>query len=177
MDVGVANLTCCELPQNLTRPIPAEKFWNPGHPRRSVATPWDLQEPAPAGAPLKSPALRWPHVGTNNPPSGWCPRYFVRVSEEPEETPDTNSDDEIDFLRSTPVETVLGNYIFHLLQIAAVHLASSPPNLAAAQLAIDVVSAMVKTGDERLGEHVDLYRNAIAEVQQVYVRAAAKDAS
>jgi hypothetical protein len=38
---------------------------------------------------------------------------------------------------------------------------------------------MIKTGDERLGEHVDLYRNALAEVQQVYVRAAsaAKDSA
>jgi len=75
-------------------------------------------------------------------------------------------------LRSTPVATILGNHIFHLIQLAAVHLASSPPNLADAQLTIDVVNAMVRSGGDRLGEHVDLYRNAIAEVQQVYVRAA-----
>jgi hypothetical protein len=30
----------------------------------------------------------------------------------------------------------------------------------------------LQAGGERLGEHVDLYRNALAEVQQVYVRAA-----
>jgi len=80
--------------------------------------------------------------------------------------------DEIELLRSTPVETILGNHIFHLIQLAAVHLASTPPQLASAQLSIDVVSAMVSTGGERLGEHVELYRNAIAEVQQVFVRAA-----
>jgi hypothetical protein len=103
-------------------------------------------------------------------------RYLVRVNEE---TPDHENDadheaDEIELLRSTPIETIVGNHVFHLLQLAAVHLAATPPNLPAAQLTIDVVSAMVKAGGERLGEHAELYRNAIAEVQQVYVRAATK---
>ena len=31
---------------------------------------------------------------------------------------------------------------------------------------------MLQAGGERLGEHVALYRNALAEVQQLYVRAA-----
>ena len=103
-------------------------------------------------------------------------RYFVRVNDAPPTHDDDASReaDEIELLRSTPVETILGNHVFHLLQLAAVHLAATPPNLPAAQLTIDVVSAMVKTGGERLGEHAELYRNAIAEVQQVYVRAATK---
>ena len=57
------------------------------------------------------------------------------------------------------------------LQVAAVHLAETPPKLASAQLVIDTLSAMINAGGERLGEHVDLYRNALAEVQQVFVRA------
>ncbi|HUX03859.1 MAG TPA: hypothetical protein VMV53_02990 [Acidimicrobiales bacterium] len=85
----------------------------------------------------------------------------------------TTLNEEIEILRSTPVETVLGNHIFHLIQLAAVHLAAEPPSLEAAQLTIDVVAAIINTGGERLGEHVALYRNALAEVQQVYVRAAA----
>jgi hypothetical protein len=32
---------------------------------------------------------------------------------------------------------------------------------------------MLQAGGDRLGEHVALYRNALAEVQQLYVRAAA----
>lgn len=82
-----------------------------------------------------------------------------------------DENEEIAYLRSTPVETVLGNHFFVLLQLAAVHLAATPPDLVAAQLVIDTVSAMLQAGGERLGEHVDLYRNALAEVQQVYVRA------
>jgi len=80
--------------------------------------------------------------------------------------------EEVAYLRSTPVETVLGNHFFVLLQLAALHLASTPPNLPAAQLVIDTIAAMLQAGGERLGEHVDLYRNALAEIQQVYVRAA-----
>ncbi len=83
-----------------------------------------------------------------------------------------NESEEIAYLRTTPVETVLGNHFFVLLQLAALHLASTPPNLPAAQLVIDTIAAMLQAGGERLGEHVDLYRNALAEVQQVYVRAA-----
>ena len=80
---------------------------------------------------------------------------------------------EIEYLRSTPVETVLGNHLFVLLQLATVHLASTPPNLASAQVVIDAVAAVIQATGERLGEHVTLYRSALAEVQQAYVRAAA----
>jgi hypothetical protein len=86
--------------------------------------------------------------------------------------PSVNESEEIAYLRSTPVETVLGNHFFVLLQLAAVHLGQTPPDLAAAQLVIDTIGAMLNAGGERLGEHVDLYRNALAEVQQLYVRAA-----
>jgi hypothetical protein len=90
---------------------------------------------------------------------------------------DRDHADEIELLRSTPVETILGNHIFHLIQLAAVHLASTPAQLSQAQLTIDVAAAMVKAGGDRLGEHVELYRNALAEVQQVYVRAATSPSS
>jgi hypothetical protein len=80
--------------------------------------------------------------------------------------------DEIELLRSTPVELILGNHIFHLIQLAAVHLAATPAQLPQAQLTIDIVAAMLKAGDQRLGENVAIYRSALAEVQQLFVRAA-----
>jgi hypothetical protein len=82
-----------------------------------------------------------------------------------------NEAEEIAYLQAAPVETILGNHMFVLLQVAALRLAEAPPNLAAAGLVIDTVAAMVHAGGERLGEHVDLYRNALAEVQRAYVRA------
>ena len=96
---------------------------------------------------------------------------MVRVSDETDRS-DFNEAEEITYLHSTPVETILGNHLFVLLQVAALRLADTPPDLLAAQLVIDTVSAMVSAGGERLGEHVDLYRNALAEMQQAYVRAA-----
>ena len=85
---------------------------------------------------------------------------------------ESDESDEIAYLRSTPVETVLGNHFFVLLQLAALQLSTTPPNLPGAQLVIDTIAAMLQAGGDRLGEHVALYRNALAEVQQLYVRAA-----
>ena len=85
---------------------------------------------------------------------------------------DNVESEEIAYFRDTPVEVILANHIFVLLQVAAVQLAETPPQLAGAQLVIDTHAAMINAGGERLGEHVDLYRNALAEVQLVFVRAA-----
>jgi hypothetical protein len=92
------------------------------------------------------------------------------VSDEPTE-PEFNEDDEIAYLRAAPVESILGNHLFVLVQVAALRLGTTPPDLAGAALVIDTLVAMVNAGGERLGEHVDLYRSALAEVQQAYVRA------
>jgi hypothetical protein len=100
------------------------------------------------------------------------PTNLIGVTDTSPPTESTDEVDEIELLRETPVELILSNYIFHLIQLATVHLAASPAQLAPAQLTIDVVAAILKAGDDRLGENVALYRSALAEVQQVYVRAA-----
>ncbi|HTT59598.1 MAG TPA: hypothetical protein VMF33_06070 [Acidimicrobiales bacterium] len=82
-----------------------------------------------------------------------------------------NEAEEIAFLKSTPVEMILGNHLFVLFQVAALRLGETPPDLGGAQLVIDTVAAMIAAAGERLGEHADLYRSALAEVQQAYVRA------
>jgi hypothetical protein len=97
-------------------------------------------------------------------------RYVGAVSDQDHEPIDDS--EEIAYLRSTPVETVLGNHFFVLVQLAALQLSLTPPNLSGAQLVIDIIAAMLQAGGDRLGEHVELYRNALAEVQQLYVRAA-----
>jgi hypothetical protein len=93
------------------------------------------------------------------------------------EAHEPHESEEMKYFRETPVEAVLGNHIFVLLQVAAVHLASTPPDLASAQLVIDTLAAMISAGGSRLGEHVELYRSALAEVQQVYVRASLRPAT
>ena len=102
---------------------------------------------------------------------------LIGVTDAPPPSEGADEVDDIELLRETPVELILGNYIFHLIRLAAVHLAASPAQLAPAQLTIDVVAAILKAGDDRLGENVALYRSALAEVQQVYVRAASSTGS
>ncbi len=84
---------------------------------------------------------------------------------------DFNEAEEIAYLHTTPVEVILANHLFVLLQVAALRLADTPPDLNSAQLVIDTVAAMVYAGGDRLGEHAPLYRNALAELQQAFVRA------
>ncbi|HVB18800.1 MAG TPA: hypothetical protein VNE22_00795 [Acidimicrobiales bacterium] len=86
--------------------------------------------------------------------------------------PEVDTSEEIAFLRATPVETILGNHVFVLLQLGALRLSEEPPQLEAAQLVIDTVASVLTGVGDRLGEHVTLYRNALAELQQAYVRAA-----
>ena len=88
-----------------------------------------------------------------------------------DETHDFDADAEIAFLRETPAPDLLANHFFVLAQWAAVHLATSPADLVGAQLVIDAMSAVLDAGGERLGPNVTLYRSALAEIQQVYVRA------
>ena len=98
------------------------------------------------------------------------------MSDEPAE-PEFNEADEVAYLRAAPVEAILGNHLFVLVQVAALRLGATPPDLDGASLVIDTLVAMVNAGGERLGEHVDLYRNALAEVQQAYVRATSSSAT
>jgi hypothetical protein len=79
---------------------------------------------------------------------------------------------EIAYLRETPVAEILGNHVFVLVQLAAVYLAATPPNLSDAQLVLDTLGAILNAGSGRLGEHEALYKAALAEAQQAYVRAA-----
>jgi hypothetical protein len=98
------------------------------------------------------------------------------VSDQPTE-PKFNEDEELAYLRAAPVESILGNHLFVLVQVAALRLGATPPDLDGAALVIDTHVAMVNAGGDRLGEHLDLYRGALAEVQQAYVRAKGSSAS
>lgn len=96
-----------------------------------------------------------------------------------DDTSDFDAQTELNYLRDTTAADLLANHYFVLAQWAAVHLASSPPDLVGARLVIDVMAAMLDSGNERLGTNLPLYRSALAEIQQVFVRAtiAAKTAA
>jgi hypothetical protein len=93
------------------------------------------------------------------------------LGEMTEDNTEFNAQAELEYLRQTPAEDLLANHFFVLAHWAAVHLASSPADLVGAQLVIDVMAALLDVGDERLGANVPLYRTALSEIQQVFVRA------
>jgi hypothetical protein len=89
------------------------------------------------------------------------------------QTDDSLFDDEtISALLATPVEQVLANHVFHLMELAAVHLSATPPNLRQAQVVIDAVTGLLEKVGERIGEHHQLFAASLSQMQLAYVRAA-----
>jgi len=115
---------------------------------------------------------------------------------EPEQPPpsgppsaDEPSEEEIEALRElharlagTPVADVIVNHAIGIWQLALVHLGvvTPPdeqgrrpgPNLAAAGLAIDALSALVDALGTRLGEGEQMLREALGQAQMLFVEVA-----
>lgn len=68
-----------------------------------------------------------------------------------------------------PAETVVVNHVMGLYELAAIHLSASPPNFAAASLAIDAVGCLVDGLGDRLGEETQTLRDALANIRMVFV--------
>ncbi len=96
------------------------------------------------------------------------------------------SSEEVEALRevharlvATPVEDVVANHALGIWQLALVHLgvitppdADGPPpgpDLAAAGFAIDAMAALVDGLGERLGVHETVLRDALSQVQMLFV--------
>jgi hypothetical protein len=85
-------------------------------------------------------------------------------------------------LKATPAADVIVNHAIGIWQLALVHLGvvtpPSPdgrppvPDLASAGLAIDAVAALVDGLAERLGEGEEMLRDALQQVQMLYVEIA-----
>ena len=95
------------------------------------------------------------------------------MSNEPSSSDPANdlmSDDEVRALRATPPEIVVANHVFHLLELAALHLSAEPPQMVQAQLVIDAVGGLLGATGDRLGEHSELLRDGLAQIRLAYVR-------
>jgi len=88
-----------------------------------------------------------------------------------DQAPQGLNDEDIVALQDEPVEDIIGNHVFHLIQLAAIHLAATPPQLEQASLAIDAVGGIVDTLGDRLGEHAELFAHAVEEIRVVFERA------
>jgi hypothetical protein len=85
-------------------------------------------------------------------------------------------------LAATPVADVIVNHAIGIWQLALVHLGVAtppddqgrrpPPNLPAAGLAIDALTALVDNLTGRLGEAEQMLRDALGQAQMLYVEVA-----
>ena len=80
-------------------------------------------------------------------------------------------EDELEALLNAPVEVIVTNHVYHLLQLATVHLAAEPPHLAEAQLVIDAVGGLMDAVGTRLGQPSELMREALTQIRLAFVRA------
>lgn len=69
-----------------------------------------------------------------------------------------------------PAEVVITNHVMGLYELAAIHLGSSPPDLAQAALAIDAVGCLVEGLGDRLGPDAGTMRDALANIRLAFVQ-------
>lgn len=76
---------------------------------------------------------------------------------------------ELEMLAQVPVGSIVLQYASTLLTVAQLHLA--PGELAEAQLALDVLSAVVDSAGDRLGAAAPQLREVLSQVQLMFVEA------
>lgn len=131
------------------------------HTERPVAG-WELVDLS-IGRPT-SPRL-WPDVATTG---------LGRVSHVSDETDQTA---EIETamaeararLAEVPAQIVVVNHVMGMYELAAIHLSSDEPDLAAASLAIDAMALLVEGLGERLGDDEQTMRDALANIRMAFV--------
>jgi len=76
-------------------------------------------------------------------------------------------------LAATPVADIVANHAVGLWQLAILHLSAEPgeaPRLDEAGLAIDAMAALVDGLGDRLGQHAEALREALAQLRLAYVQ-------
>lgn len=78
-------------------------------------------------------------------------------------------------LAATPVLDIVANHAIGLWQLAILHLGidgERPPDLSEASLAVDAVGALVESLGDRLQDHEQPLRDALAQLRLAYVQVA-----
>jgi hypothetical protein len=73
-------------------------------------------------------------------------------------------------IAEVPAQVVVVNHLMGLYELAAIHLSSVPPKLDEASLAIDALAALVERLGDRLGQETATMRDALSNIQMVYVQ-------
>lgn len=77
-------------------------------------------------------------------------------------------------IAEVPAQVVVVNHLMGLYELAAIHLSSVPPKLDDASLAIDSLAALVERLGDRLGDETTTMRDALSNIQMVYVQMTTK---
>lgn len=73
-------------------------------------------------------------------------------------------------IADVPAEVIVTNHAMGLYELAAIHLSTSPPDFAAASLAIDALACLVDGLGDRIGEHAPLLRDALGNIRIAFVQ-------
>lgn len=73
-------------------------------------------------------------------------------------------------LAEVPAEIVVTNHVMGLYELAAIHLAATPPDLHQSVLAIDAVACLVDGLGDRLGEDAQTMRDALNNIRLAFVQ-------
>ena len=73
-------------------------------------------------------------------------------------------------LAETPASEVVANHVMGIYELAAIHLSSQPPGLDAAEIAIDAMTAILSSLENRLGQNEAVLRDALQQIQMAYVQ-------
>lgn len=71
---------------------------------------------------------------------------------------------------AAPASQVVTNHVVGLYELAAIHLGQPEPDLEAARLAIDAMAAVMDATERRLGEDAAALRQALTQLQQVFLQ-------
>lgn len=74
-------------------------------------------------------------------------------------------------LVEAPAALVVANHCIALVELAALHLDQSPPNLEQARLAVDAIAAVVDGLGTRLGQYEAPLRETVRQIRLAYVEA------
>lgn len=72
-------------------------------------------------------------------------------------------------LAEAPAADVVANHLMGLYELAAIHLAEQPPHFGEATIAIDAMRLVIDGMPGRLGEHEQVLRSALQQIQMAFV--------
>lgn len=72
-------------------------------------------------------------------------------------------------LLQTPAADVVANHLMGMYELAAIHMAQNPPNLAEATLGIEALAGVLDRLSGKFGENEPVLRQALTQLQQAFV--------